>query len=261
MNQRGALHTTEREGETPFRPNQTLHGVAVFGQAHVRTSLKKSGVDPPLCSSRACIHTAFIAFSVPFTFNWPLIVPQAQCAAPICSLIGQEGWASRFWALSPAMLYIRLRLGCGVHAVFHVGSLCAWGGWLALATIGHLPYTQSSPGNGRHGGKRRCEDTNKTTPEQLRNAHCMRLIPFFCFPLIMVFNISTDVGKRAEIIPPMYKTTIPKYPLQVGTGARCAHGAHRSGQLHSFHPPIGPSQKGTRQQHLHKEASQQMGIT
>ena len=46
----------------------------------------------------------------------------------------------------------------------------------------------------------------------------------------------------------------------VGTGARCAHGVHRLGQLHSFHPPIGPSQKGTPQKHWHPENSQEMGI-
>ena len=48
---------------------------------------------------------------------------------------------------------------------------------------------------------------------------------------------------------------------RVGAGARCAHGAHRSGQLYSFHHPIGPSQKGTRQQRWHQEKSQEMGIT
>ena len=31
--------------------------------------LKRSGVDTPLCPSRACLHTAFIAFSVPFEFG------------------------------------------------------------------------------------------------------------------------------------------------------------------------------------------------
>ena len=34
--------------------------------------LKRSGVDPPLCSSRACLHPAFIAFSVAFVYNGPL---------------------------------------------------------------------------------------------------------------------------------------------------------------------------------------------
>ena len=47
----------------------------------------------------------------------------------------------------------------------------------------------------------------------------------------------------------------------VGAGARFAHGAHRLGQLHSFQPPIGPSQKGTGQQHWHQENSPEMGIT
>ena len=42
---------------------------------------------------------------------------------------------------------------------------------------------------------------------------------------------------------------------------RFAHGAHRLGQLHSFHPPIGPSQKGTTAQHWDPENSKEMGIT
>ena len=43
-----------------------------------------------------------------------------------------------------------------------------------------------------------------------------------------------------------------------GAGARCAHGAHRFGQLH---PPNRPLQKGTRQQHWHQENSLEMGIS
>ena len=43
---------------------------------------QRSGVDPPLCSSRACFHAAFIAFSVPFVGNWPVSVPLAHGAAP-----------------------------------------------------------------------------------------------------------------------------------------------------------------------------------
>ena len=33
----------------------------------------------------------------------------------------------------------------------------------------------------------------------------------------------------------------------VGTGAPRMHGVHHFGQLHSFQPPNGPSQKGTGQ--------------
>ena len=43
--------------------------------------------------------------------------------------------------------------------------------------------------------------------------------------------------------------------------ARCAQGACRLGQLHSFHPPIGPSQKATTKQNWHPGHSQEMGIT
>ena len=42
----------------------------------------RSGIDPPPGSSRACLHTAFIAFSVPFVCDGPLNVPLAHCAAP-----------------------------------------------------------------------------------------------------------------------------------------------------------------------------------
>ena len=40
-------------------------GGGQVGQSPVTRGLQRSGLDPPLCSSRACLHTAFIAFSVP----------------------------------------------------------------------------------------------------------------------------------------------------------------------------------------------------
>ena len=46
--------------------------------------LKRSGVVPPLCSSRACLHTAFIAFSgADGGRRWPsLLSPEGQSACP-----------------------------------------------------------------------------------------------------------------------------------------------------------------------------------
>ena len=41
--------------------------------------LRRSGVDPPLCSSRACLHTASIVFSVPLQCNRPLLVSVPSC--------------------------------------------------------------------------------------------------------------------------------------------------------------------------------------
>ena len=52
--------------------------------------------------------------------------------------------------------------------------------------------------------------------------------------------------------------TVSNHPRKdnlVGTGARCAHGAHRLRQLLSFRPPIQPTQKGTRQQQWHQKDS------
>ena len=44
-------------------------------------------MDPPLCSNRACLRTAFIAFSVPFVRDWPLNV--ALCSlAYLAAVVG-----------------------------------------------------------------------------------------------------------------------------------------------------------------------------
>ena len=53
-----------------------------------------AGVDLSLCSSRACLHRAFIAFSVPSVCDWPLNVPLAHCAAPGSGLHHQGGAGS-----------------------------------------------------------------------------------------------------------------------------------------------------------------------
>ena len=57
-------------------------------------------MDPPLCSSRACLHTAFITFSVPVMCIRPVNVPLAQCAAPHPPGLGQKTQASWCRALA-----------------------------------------------------------------------------------------------------------------------------------------------------------------
>ena len=70
-------------------------------------ALQRSGVGLPLCSSRACLHTAFIAFSVHSVFNVQFTPALFRC---LCSLGGggrREGRAgmARQWrgAESPAL--------------------------------------------------------------------------------------------------------------------------------------------------------------
>ena len=57
---------------------------------------KRLGMATQLCSSRACLHTAFIAFSVPVAFGWPVHVLLAHCAAPYTPWLGQETRSSWF---------------------------------------------------------------------------------------------------------------------------------------------------------------------
>ena len=40
-------------------------------------------MDPPLCSSRTCLHMAFIAFSVPILSNW-------RDKVPLCCGVGMK---------------------------------------------------------------------------------------------------------------------------------------------------------------------------
>ena len=55
----------------------TLRVASQRGGGYKGRGLKRSGVDPPLRSSRACLHTAFIAFSFHCVFDCPL----ALCAS------------------------------------------------------------------------------------------------------------------------------------------------------------------------------------
>ena len=47
--------------------------------------IKRSGVNPPLSSSRTCIHRAFLAILVPFLYDVAWTVP-SQCAANLPEL-------------------------------------------------------------------------------------------------------------------------------------------------------------------------------
>ena len=118
--------------------------------------LKKSGMDPPLCSSRACLPTAFIAFSVPFVCGWPLDVPQAgpMVLLPILPGLGLEVWASWFRALPPGRAALRTEVGswrtCRVPrwATLHLGRVCCCRPhWATLLAV------QPPPGPGGLGGR------------------------------------------------------------------------------------------------------------
>ena len=74
-------------------------------------------MDPPLCSSRACLHTAFIASSVHCVLDWPANVPLADCASPVPPWLGQETRASWFRALTPGHAFLQPGLRRGVRAV------------------------------------------------------------------------------------------------------------------------------------------------
>ena len=49
--------------------------------------LKSSGVDPPLCSSRACLHPAFTAFSVHSKLRIPIGPDQGEPAYPVHHMV------------------------------------------------------------------------------------------------------------------------------------------------------------------------------
>ena len=117
-----------------------------------RGGLKRSGVEPPppppsprpihmapppICpiSSRACLHTAFIAFSVPCMCDWPLNVPQAYCAAPCPPGFEQGTGASWFRALAPGHASLRSEGINGLVAMSVWGPGRACSAWLSLPTV------------------------------------------------------------------------------------------------------------------------------
>ena len=92
--------------------------------------LQRSGVDPPLCSSRACLHTAFIAISVPLQCDSRLLASDPLCRS-LSSLNGVGMLGSLVLGALMVMQVMEfggLSLGGGVDVVFHCGSSCDLGG-------------------------------------------------------------------------------------------------------------------------------------
>ena len=90
--------------------------------------LQRSSVVPPLGSSRACLHTAFVAISVHCAFNVQITPAVFQWVCARTSLAGGKSTAG----VSPGSggtagvtLLRGLGLGCSVHAVSHGGPCCA----------------------------------------------------------------------------------------------------------------------------------------
>ena len=52
-------------GTVPIHPRLAYTHKAEEGELRFKRSLKRSGADPPLCASYACLHTACIANQVP----------------------------------------------------------------------------------------------------------------------------------------------------------------------------------------------------
>ena len=111
---------------------------------------KRSGVDPPLTSSHACLHTAFIAFSVHCLSGWPCNVrwhSVLPCILP--------GWGER-----QSLLIL------GIITWSHLGIVLSWvvafacvPCWLApsgvclllWASLGHPPCECGLPRHGELG--------------------------------------------------------------------------------------------------------------
>ena len=77
--------------------------VKVHRGKRMEGALKRSGVDPPLCYSRACLHTAFIASSVHCVFDWRANVPLALRSPPGALVFRVGSGSAWFRALSPGM--------------------------------------------------------------------------------------------------------------------------------------------------------------
>ena len=110
--------------------------VAVKGQR----GPQKVRCDPPLSSSRACLHTAFIAFSVHCVFGRPFDCPLAQCSQPIPPCMGQGSWPVGSGLYRRVTLGLCNELGRG----FYVCSMlaCSDQGVLAMAGLTR-PHTCS----------------------------------------------------------------------------------------------------------------------
>ena len=95
-------------------------------------------MDPPLSSSHACLHTAFIASPYHACSTRQSIVPLAHWVSYPSSLTEvRDKVASWFRALTPGHALVGLVFGRGVHVVL-VCSACSWD--VLQAPLGHAPY-------------------------------------------------------------------------------------------------------------------------
>ena len=94
--------------------------------------LQRSGVDPPLSSSGAGLHTAFIATSVHCVFDWPFDCPLAHSSQTHPSLSGARFMTCWFWACSPAVV------------VGGFGTKPRYGGWGGVASLQQLQKSRGS---------------------------------------------------------------------------------------------------------------------
>ena len=84
-----------------------------------------SGVDPPLCCSRVCLHTAFIGIAVHCVFAGQTSSILFQWRCSLSSLNGVRAFIALVSSDSEiyrrGTLFCGLSLGCGVHTVSHAG--------------------------------------------------------------------------------------------------------------------------------------------
>ena len=88
----GTAHAPLAHGQSSRSTQQTPSGSR---ERAVPMGPQRAGVDVPLSYSRACLHTAFIALSVPFVFEVTWVVP-SQCAALSPPSIGPK--AARWYS-------------------------------------------------------------------------------------------------------------------------------------------------------------------
>ena len=83
---------------------------------------KRSGMDPPLCSGRACLHTAFLVFPVHSVFDAPVVHWRIVLLPTLPDLARDRG-PSGSRLLRRVTRWECSELGRGVHAVLHVRLL------------------------------------------------------------------------------------------------------------------------------------------
>ena len=152
--------TTKNSGPEKCQ-NQRFNAHPVLGQgrAWTRGDIQRSGVGPPLSSNGACLHTAFIAFSVHCVSGWRFNVRWQRVPSSLHpTWPGRETRpvGSRHYHLVPPGHRSKLRCGfclcavlaCPFWAVRAVAGLTrphtlrmwltkAWGGWGGGEVRGH----------------------------------------------------------------------------------------------------------------------------